>query len=96
MNGQTNGAGEAHTLIPGDKPLLVSVPEAARLLGIGLTFAWELVHTGELPTVRLGRRVLVARQILERMASTDQFSHVTKADRGGTNDGTRQYHKARA
>ncbi len=53
---------------PLDTPLLLAVPDAARLLGIGTTFAWELVRTGALPSVKLGRRVLVPRAALERLA----------------------------
>lgn len=40
-------------------PLAVSVPEAARLLGISRGLAYELVARGELPSVRLGRRLVV-------------------------------------
>jgi excisionase family DNA binding protein len=39
--------------------LTVSVTEAARLLGISRAFAYELVARGELPSLRLGRRVVV-------------------------------------
>lgn len=53
---------------PLDTPLLVAVPDAARLLGIGTTFAWEMVRAGDLPSVKLGRRVLVPRVALERLA----------------------------
>ncbi len=53
---------------PVDTPLLVAVPDAARLLGIGTTFAWELVRAGDIPSVKLGRRVLVPRSALERLA----------------------------
>lgn len=49
-------------------PLLVAVPEAARLLGIGSTLAWDLVRSGDLPSVKLGRRVLVSRAALEQLA----------------------------
>jgi excisionase family DNA binding protein len=52
-----------------DRPLLVSVPEAARLLGVGVSFGWFLVRNGDLPTIRLGRRVLVPRGALEQLAS---------------------------
>jgi excisionase family DNA binding protein len=52
----------------GDSPLLLSVPEAAQLLGVGRTFGWELARSGQLPTIRLGRRVLVPRAALERLA----------------------------
>jgi len=54
---------------PLDAPLLLAVPDAARLLGIGPTFAWELVRAGDLPSVKLGRRVLVPRAALERLAA---------------------------
>ena len=41
-------------------PLLtVSVPEAARLLGIGRNTAYVAARSGELPTVRIGGRIVV-------------------------------------
>ncbi len=49
-------------------PLLVAVPDAARLLGIGTTLAWDLVRAGGIPSVKLGRRVLVPRTALEHLA----------------------------
>ncbi|HXC75685.1 MAG TPA: helix-turn-helix domain-containing protein [Candidatus Acidoferrum sp.] len=35
--------------------LLLTVPEVAERLGCGRTFVYELISTGELETVRLGR-----------------------------------------
>lgn len=55
---------------PADAPLLVAVPDAARLLGIGTTFAWELVRAGDIPSVKLGRRVLVPRAALQCLAGS--------------------------
>ncbi|MGH3117197.1 MAG: helix-turn-helix domain-containing protein [Gaiellales bacterium] len=46
-------------------PLLLTVPEAARLLGIGTTLAYELIGHGDLPHVRLGRALRVPRRTLE-------------------------------
>lgn len=58
-----------HTSIhPPDTALLVAVPDAARLLGIGTTLAWDLVRGGDIPSVKLGRRVLVPRAALESLA----------------------------
>jgi excisionase family DNA binding protein len=37
----------------------ISVSEAAQLLGIGRTAAYEAARRGELPTRRLGRRLVV-------------------------------------
>lgn len=77
MNELTNRTEEAGTVAVVGEPLLVSVPEAARLLGIGLTFTWELVHRGQRPTIRLGRRVLVSRQLLEQWIATDRWQAIT-------------------
>jgi len=38
---------------------LMSVNEAARVIGISRSYAYELVTSGHLASVRLGRRVLV-------------------------------------
>lgn len=47
--------------------LCLSVPEAAKLLGISRGLAYELAGSGQLPVVRLGRRLLVPRAALENM-----------------------------
>jgi excisionase family DNA binding protein len=43
-------------------PLLVRVNEAARLLGLGRSTIYQLVESGELPSVRIGtaRRIPLA------------------------------------
>lgn len=56
--------------------LLLPVPEAARLLGIGTTLCWEMVHGGQLPSVRFGRRVLIPRAAIERLALTSGASQL--------------------
>lgn len=50
-----------------DERLTVTVDEAAGLLGISRAFAYELVARKELPSIKLGRRVIVPRQALERL-----------------------------
>lgn len=58
------------------EPLTVSVPEAARLLGIGRNAAYELVATGRLPHVRFGRTIRVPRDTLGawlRQEATDRY-----------------------
>ena len=47
--------------------LVVTVPEAAQLLGISRTHAYELVARGELVHLRLGRRIVVPRHALNAM-----------------------------
>lgn len=45
--------------------LTVTVTEAAEILGVSRTSAYELVRAGTLPSVRLGRRIVVTRRTLE-------------------------------
>ena len=47
--------------------LTFTVQEAADLLGICRSTAYECVHRGDLPALRLGRRLLVTRATLESM-----------------------------
>jgi len=48
-------------------PKVVSVPQAALMLGIGRGLAYELCRTGELPHLRLGRRLVIPIAALDRM-----------------------------
>lgn len=49
--------------------LLYSVEEAARIAGLGKTKFRELLATGEIDSLRVGRRVLVPRAELVRFAN---------------------------
>ena len=49
-----------------DDRLLVSVKEAARMLGLGQTVTWSLVMSGEIASVKIGRRRLVVTENLNR------------------------------
>ena len=48
------------------KRLLLRVPEAAEQLGIGRTKIYEMIATGELPTVRFGRAVRISVTTLQK------------------------------
>lgn len=48
----------------------LTVEEAAKRLGIGRNSAYQAARTGELPTIRIGKRLVVPRQALERMLAT--------------------------
>ncbi|MEQ1954413.1 helix-turn-helix domain-containing protein [Mesorhizobium sp. CN2-181] len=47
--------------------LTVTVEEAAELLGIGRNAGYEGVRRGEIPSIRIGKRLLVPRAALDRM-----------------------------
>lgn len=49
------------------EPLAYDVPAAGRLIGLGRTKTWELVRSGELASIRVGRRRLVTRQALQEL-----------------------------
>ena len=44
-----------------------TVIEAARRLGIGRNQAYEAVRRGEIPVIRIGKRLLVPVAVLDRM-----------------------------
>lgn len=45
----------------------LSVVEAGEALGIGRSAAYEAAKTGQLPTIRIGRRLVVPIALLDRM-----------------------------
>ena len=47
-------------------PKLLSVPDAARSLDVSERFVWSLLSTGELTSVKLGRRRLIDVRDIER------------------------------
>jgi excisionase family DNA binding protein len=47
--------------------LTLTIPQAAQLLGISVSKAYEAARAGELPTLRVGARVLISRRRLEEL-----------------------------
>jgi excisionase family DNA binding protein len=45
--------------------LAVSVPTAAKRLGVGTAFMWALIADGRVPSWRLGKRRLISSRALE-------------------------------
>jgi excisionase family DNA binding protein len=54
-----------------NQPLTLTVEQTAKLLGIGRSTAYELVRTGDIPSLRLGRRIVVPRSQLDRLLQID-------------------------
>lgn len=50
----------------------MTVEEAAEVLGISRTSAYECVRRGELRAVRLGRRLVVPRLVVEQMLTGER------------------------
>jgi excisionase family DNA binding protein len=55
---------------PTEHPTL-TVPEAGRFLGLGKASAYAAAERGDLPTIRVGRRLLVPTAALRRMLQLD-------------------------
>ena len=63
--------------VPGEveeKRLTLTVEEAAKVLGISRAFAYEAVRRGEVPSIRIGRRILVPKAALDRLLTGEQKS----------------------
>jgi excisionase family DNA binding protein len=45
----------------------LTIEEAARVLGVGRNKAYEAAHRGEIPTIRIGKRILVLREPFKKM-----------------------------
>ena len=59
--------------------LLLSVTEAAALLGISRNLCYEQINTGQIPHVRIGRRVLVSRVALEAWIARESGAETAEA-----------------
>jgi excisionase family DNA binding protein len=49
-----------------------TVEEAARIMGIGRGSAFEAVRRGDIPSIRIGRRLVVPRVALERLLAAPE------------------------
>ena len=55
-----------------DEAITLSVEHAARLIGISRTTAYRMVQSGELPAVRVGRRVLILKKPVMEMLEAEE------------------------
>ena len=57
------------------KPILVSVVEAAQMLSIGRTAAWELVRKNKIASVKIGRTrrvpIVAIHEYIQRLLEED-------------------------
>jgi len=57
---------------PIEERYAISILEAAQVLGISRSYAYQMAVTGELPTLRLGRRILVPVAALRSLVGMDR------------------------
>jgi predicted DNA-binding transcriptional regulator AlpA len=73
---QSRGGSRANAMLGGSQrgvwPAVLDVPQAARLLGIGRTLAYELIRTDQWPTpvLRIGRLIRIpSRPLIELISA---------------------------
>lgn len=64
----------------GHLPLTLTVEQAAQVLGVGRSAAYAAVRAGEIPSVRIGRRVLIPRAGLARLLGEVDDGQVEERD----------------
>jgi excisionase family DNA binding protein len=57
-----------------DERITFTVEEAARVLGISRAKAYQCVRSGEIPSIRFGRRMLVPRVALAKLVDPSSAS----------------------
>jgi excisionase family DNA binding protein len=65
--GTTGDGRSPGAITSGGARLTLTVEEAAAVLGISRASAYEATHRGEIPCIRIGRRILVPRIALDRL-----------------------------
>jgi len=58
----------------------ITVPEAGARLGIGRNAAYEAARRGEIPVIRIGKRMVVPLFAFERMLSVESKSQIVATE----------------
>lgn len=61
--------------------LVISVDEAAKLLALSRSSAYAGVRSGQIPAIRVGRRLLIPRAALEKLLAGAAFQASTEGAR---------------
>lgn len=64
-----------------ENKLTLSIEEAAKVLGIGRNLCYDRVKTGEIPVIKIGRRLLVPRRALEKLLEEPKPLNLTPASK---------------
>lgn len=70
------GIGEANM----EKRQTYTVDEASELLGIARNAAYAAVRSGQIPSIRIGKRIVVPKAALDRMLSGEAHSARTERE----------------
>jgi excisionase family DNA binding protein len=62
-------------------PTVFTVGEVARILRIGRISAYQAIGRGDVPSIRIGRRILIPRMALEQMLIRPKLSDSISSSR---------------
>lgn len=51
------------------EPICTSIREGARVLGVGRSKVYDLINSGELKTIKIGRRTLILTESIRALAT---------------------------
>ena len=72
--------------MPADQAIALSVPEAARMLGVSRATVFKLIHRSDFPVMRIGGRTLVHRERLKAWAEAQTMGKEDDYGSTGQND----------
>lgn len=49
------------------EPLVLTVEQARKLLGLSRSLIYQAINSGQIPSIRIGRRILIPTAQLERL-----------------------------
>ncbi len=67
-------------------PLVLSVKEARRQLGLSRGLMYEALRSGQIPSIRIGRRILIPRAALKRMLDRAAEDSPADGEEGNSRD----------
>ncbi len=62
-----------------EERLTLTIEECAKVLGIGRQLAYDRVKTGEIPVLKIGRRLLVPKAALKKLLDEPSSINVQKS-----------------
>ncbi len=68
---------KGHLPLPQDRATLPVWPDTGRILGLSKASTYEAVRRGDIPVIRIGRRLLVPTAALRRMLQLDDAPQTT-------------------
>ena len=62
--------------------VVYTVPEVSRMLGINRNLGYEMARTGQIPTIKLGSRLVCPKAAIDRLLSQGSPMPVATDDQG--------------